>query len=107
MRLDGWVRRDAWISGDKSLVYWSRKEEGPLTYFTASDLALATLEVPPAGQAALPWAFVVKLPSHRAEHLAPGVFAAGSQEQRNLWMKELGMAIAFLKGTALPTLLSS
>jgi len=89
-----WLRREMWLSQNGSLVYWSAKEERELVYYTAPDVATATVEAVSEGSSTCPpgsWRFQVQLaPSDRDADLEmrPGEFAAESREEREAWLRE-------------------
>jgi len=83
-----WFERDMWISKNGSLVYWSKKEEKELIYYTAADVSHANMMRVASGSCVRPWAFMVRLPASNEIEFAPGEFAAESQEMLNKWITE-------------------
>merc|ERR1712228_635668 len=61
MQLEDWVGRDMCLSADGSLIYWSKKEEQLLLYYTSEDVSRAELARISHTDSALPWAFSVQL----------------------------------------------
>jgi hypothetical protein len=88
MKEGDWFERDMWLSKNGSLVYWSKKEEKELVYYTHSDLAHASIVIIPDGQSFKPWTFQVHLPTSGDMTFAPGEFAAESSEMRDKWVAE-------------------
>jgi len=85
---EDWYERDMWIAKNGSLVYWSKKEEKQLVYYTACDVANAKLVKIPEDKSCLPHAFQVKLPSKDGVEFVPGEFAAESREMYDQWLEE-------------------
>jgi hypothetical protein len=88
MKESDWFERDMWLSKNGSLVYWSKKEEKELVYYTHSDLACASLVTLPDDQSCKPWTFQIHLPQTDDMTFAPGEFAAESVEMREKWVAE-------------------
>merc|ERR1719254_339203 len=42
MKEEDWFEREMWIAKNGSLVYWSKKEDRELVYYTGHDISLAT-----------------------------------------------------------------
>jgi len=89
MREEDWFERDMWIAKNGSLVYFSPKENTDLVYYTAADIARATIIAVEEGKAFKPFTFQVQLPPTGGVEFAPGEFAAESEEMRKMWMSEL------------------
>mmetsp|Transcript_49797 Transcript_49797/g.153777 ORF Transcript_49797/g.153777 Transcript_49797/m.153777 type:complete len:92 (+) Transcript_49797:604-879(+) len=78
-----------WLSENGCLVYYSKKEERELVYYTDGDLAHCQVEALPEGAAARPWSFQVSLARSGNLEFAPGVFAATSETSRSRWMEQI------------------
>lgn len=89
MKAEDWFEREMWISKNGSLVYWSKKEERELVYYTADDLIKATLRLIANDSSCRPWSFQVQLPGTQDIEFAPGEFAAETEEMRSKWMQEI------------------
>jgi len=89
MREEDWFERDMWIAKNGSLVYFSPKENTDLVYYTAADIARATICAVEDGKTFKPFSFQVQLPPTGGVEFAPGEFAAESDEMREKWMFEL------------------
>jgi len=85
-----WYERDTWLARNGSLVYFSKKEERELIYYTAADVAQARLTRVAAAQSCRPWSFQIRIPPCSSDGLefAPGEFAAPSEELRERWISE-------------------
>eukprot|EP00933_Yihiella_yeosuensis_P018659 TRINITY_DN15240_c0_g1_i3.p1 TRINITY_DN15240_c0_g1~~TRINITY_DN15240_c0_g1_i3.p1 ORF type:complete len:689 (+),score=146.41 TRINITY_DN15240_c0_g1_i3:50-2116(+) len=88
MKEADWFEREMWISKNGSLVYWSKKEERELVYYTADDIHDATFTLIPNEQSFKPWAFQVHLIGKGGVEFAPGEFAAQSEAMRDSWLAE-------------------
>mmetsp|Transcript_109469 Transcript_109469/g.341121 ORF Transcript_109469/g.341121 Transcript_109469/m.341121 type:complete len:151 (+) Transcript_109469:1522-1974(+) len=86
---EDWFERDMWLAKNGSLVYYSPKEQSELIYYTAADVARATLVQLKEGEACKPWAFQLVMPKADGVEFAPGEFATETEELRNQWMTEL------------------
>lgn len=84
-----WYERDMWISQNNSLVYFSPKQEGPLLYYTSTDIAGASLTECPSDIACRPHVFQVVLAACNGVEFEPAYFAAESEDMRISWMKAL------------------
>merc|ERR1740138_108691 len=84
-----WFKRDMWLSKNGSLVYFSKKDERELVYYTHSDVAKAKVTKIPNEESGRPWSFQVCLPGHDGVEFSPGEFAAESEEMREQWLREL------------------
>jgi len=82
-----WREREMWMSQNGSLVYYSVLEKGELVYYSASDLAAATVVAHDQTDSCMPWGFSVQLPAQDGVEFAPGEFAAESEELRTKWMQ--------------------
>mmetsp|Transcript_120134 Transcript_120134/g.374084 ORF Transcript_120134/g.374084 Transcript_120134/m.374084 type:complete len:708 (+) Transcript_120134:60-2183(+) len=89
MKQEDWFEREMWLSKNGSLVYWSKKEERELVYYTADDIVKASLLPISNGDSCRPWSFQVQLPGTQDVEFAPGEFAAESEEMRSLWIEEM------------------
>lgn len=87
-QLEDWVVRDMRLSADGSLIYWSKKEERELMYYTSEDVSRAELACISHTESALPWAFAVQLPPVDGVQFVPGEFAAESEAARETWMRQ-------------------
>mmetsp|Transcript_20322 Transcript_20322/g.36292 ORF Transcript_20322/g.36292 Transcript_20322/m.36292 type:complete len:686 (-) Transcript_20322:45-2102(-) len=85
---EDWFQRDVWISKNGSLVYWSKKEDRAMVYYTADDIAKAKFVFLPNEETYQPWAFQVKLPPNGDIEFAAGEFAALSEVMRECWIEE-------------------
>lgn len=84
-----WFERDMWLSRNGSLVYYSKREDRELVYYTHSDVASAVVSCIPDAESCKPWAFSVQLASASDGMVfTPGDFAAESEEMRDSWMGE-------------------
>lgn len=88
MKPDDWFEREMWLSKNGSLVYWSKKEERELVYYTTDDVQKATFVQLPNTDSAKPWTFQVQLPQSNDVEFAPGEFAAETEEMRSTWIGE-------------------
>lgn len=82
-----WFKREMWLSKNGSLVYWSKKEQKELVYYSHSDVVHAAISIS-EGRTPLPWAFQVRLPPSDGLEHSPGEFAAESDEMRKRWISE-------------------
>merc|ERR1711920_443359 len=80
-----WFERDMWLSEAGSLVYYSKKEDKELVYYTHADLMNCTVEEVTAS--ARPWAFRVTVQATDEIEYSPGEFAAESEEMRAKWIE--------------------
>eukprot|EP00439_Symbiodinium_sp_Y106_P075182 s275_g14.t2 len=88
-KVDDWFEREMWIAKNGSLVYWSKKEDRELVYYTANDIAQAKFVLIDNEDTFHPWAFHVQLASSGGIEFAPGEFAAESEASRDRWISEL------------------
>eukprot|EP00928_Gymnodinium_smaydae_P022658 TRINITY_DN18963_c0_g1_i1.p1 TRINITY_DN18963_c0_g1~~TRINITY_DN18963_c0_g1_i1.p1 ORF type:complete len:632 (-),score=97.23 TRINITY_DN18963_c0_g1_i1:175-2070(-) len=88
-KVDNWLVREMWLAANGSLVYHSKRDCKELIYYTADDMARATISVIDDQLSCMPFSFQVALPPVDGVEIAPGIFAARSQEQREYWMKEM------------------
>jgi len=86
-----WFEREMWVAKNKSLVYYSVKEERELVYYTQADLFKATFKKDDS-PSAKPNVFQILLPPAGDVEFAPGIFAAESPEERNEWIDRLTAA---------------
>jgi hypothetical protein len=85
---EDWFEREMWISKNGSLVYFSKKEDRELVYYSADDIARASFADIPNADSFRPWTFQVKLPPSNDVEFAPGEFAAETEEMRRTWIAE-------------------
>jgi len=85
---ENWFEREMWIAKNGSLVYYSKKEERDLVYYSPADLLRATYTKLPSAGSALPFPFTVALPKAGDIEYAPGEFATSTEEARETWIKE-------------------
>lgn len=85
---DDWFEREMWISKNGSLVYYSKKEERDLVYYTSADLMRAKYVIVPETESTKPFTFQVILPEVDGVEFAPGDFAANTEELRKRWLDE-------------------
>merc|ERR1712113_531715 len=82
-----WFERDMWLAQNGNFVYWSKKEERPLVYYTTADVSRATLVRIPNAQSFRPHVFQATIPpSADGIEFAPGEFAAKSEEECERWL---------------------
>jgi hypothetical protein len=89
LKAEDWFEREMWIAKNGSLVYYSKKEERDLVYYTSADLMRAKYSIVPAAESCKPFTFLIHLPQVDGVEFAPGEFAANSKESRRQWMQEL------------------
>jgi hypothetical protein len=84
---EDWFKREMWLSKNGSLVYFSKKDQKELVYYSQSDIESASVSVQeePSFKA---WGFQVHLPAVAGLEQLPGEFAAESEEMRKTWMRE-------------------
>jgi len=87
-KAEDWFEREMWIAKNGSLVYYSKKEERDLVYYTSADLLRATYTKVPSSDSHKPFTFLVNLPKSGDVEFAPGEFAADSDAGREQWIKE-------------------
>ncbi|CAJ1455094.1 unnamed protein product [Effrenium voratum] len=83
-----WFEREMWIAKNGSLVYWSKKEDRELVYYTSDDIAKAKITLIPNDDSCKPWTFQVQLPPSGEVEFASGEFAAESEAMRDCWIEE-------------------
>jgi hypothetical protein len=89
LKADDWFEREMWIAKNGSLVYYSKKEERDLVYYTSADLSRATFSVVDKALSNKPHTFLVHLPVQAdGVEFAPGEFAANSEDEMNKWIAE-------------------
>jgi len=88
MREEDWFEREMWIARNGSLVYFSKKEDRELIYYTADDIALAKFTKIDNSASFKPWTFQVKLPPRGDVEFSAGEFAAESEDMRSAWIRE-------------------
>mmetsp|Transcript_88675 Transcript_88675/g.156998 ORF Transcript_88675/g.156998 Transcript_88675/m.156998 type:complete len:664 (-) Transcript_88675:123-2114(-) len=89
MEPQDWFEREMWVSKNGSLVYYSKKEERDLVYYTTADLMRATYTHVDADKSIKPNTFQIKLPSADGFEFAPGDFSAATAQLRDQWISEL------------------
>lgn len=87
-KADEWFEREMWISKNGSLVYYSKKEERDLVYYTTADLYRATYTKVADKDSAKPNTFLVTLPKSGDTEFEPGCFAAETSEMQEKWITE-------------------
>jgi serine/threonine protein kinase len=87
-KADDWFEREMWTSKNGSLVYYSKKEERDLVYYTAADLFRATYQKIPDKDSAKPNCFLVCLPKSGDTEFEPGCFAAETADLQEKWINE-------------------
>lgn len=87
MREQDWVLREMWIAQNGSLVYWSKKEDRELVYYTGSDISNASFLRLADEDSLKPFTFQVTLPPSEGVEFAPGEFAATSEELLERWLE--------------------
>merc|ERR1711948_97584 len=85
---DHWFEREMWIAKNGSLVYWSKKEERDLVYYTPEDIEKAKLVLIDNAKSARQWTFQIQLKYSGDIEFAPGEFAATSEASRKEWINE-------------------
>mmetsp|Transcript_1783 Transcript_1783/g.3558 ORF Transcript_1783/g.3558 Transcript_1783/m.3558 type:complete len:733 (+) Transcript_1783:3-2201(+) len=87
-----WFEREMWLGKNGCLVYWSKRDEQELVYYTAQDIERADITHIPDGESWRPFSFEVELAPLVGQgdvHFAAGLFAAESLEMRDKWISEL------------------
>jgi len=92
MKEEDWFEREMWLAVNGSLVYYSKKEERDLVYYTAEDISHATFTKLAENESCKPWSFQVRLPAKHGIEFAPGEFAATSEAKRDEWLTAFGSA---------------
>lgn len=87
-KAEDWFEREMWIAKNGSLVYWSKKEDRELVYYTHEDIHKATFTLIANEDSHIPWAFQVNLPPSGEVQFAPGEFAAETEAMRDCWIEE-------------------
>jgi serine/threonine protein kinase len=93
-RGEDWFQRETWLSRNGSLVYWSVREQRELVYYTSADIHRANIvkfesNADPS-TSFKQWSFLVMLsPIDDGMAIAPGQFAADTEEMREKWIQEL------------------
>jgi len=98
MAAQDWFPRDMWLSHNGSLVYYSVKEEKELIYYADQDVHRSIVQKLPDGKACKPWSFKILLPSVGGIDIAPGVFAADTENELEKWLEEFQKAGAKTTG---------
>jgi len=88
MKEADWFQRDAWLSRNGSLVYYSVRDQRELVYYTSADVGRAEIVRLPSDKSIKPFAFEVVLAPHSGMEFLPGQFAAESEELRDQWISE-------------------
>merc|ERR1712232_167440 len=89
MNDEDWFEREMWLSKNGSLVYFSKKEDKDLVYYTADDIARAEFKPLDKSTASKPAPFQIQLAATNDMEFAPGEFAASTEELRTTWLAEL------------------
>ncbi|CAK9033388.1 unnamed protein product [Durusdinium trenchii] len=97
-KAEDWFEREMWIAKNGSLVYWSKKEDRELVYYTADDIANAKFIFLEKDDATHPWAFQVQLAPNSGVEFAPGEFAAESEALRDRTLDGRPLPGGHLKG---------
>eukprot|EP00435_Cladocopium_sp_Y103_P019366 s458_g4.t1 len=87
-KAEDWFEREMWVAKNGSLVYWSKKEDRELVYYTHEDIHKATFTLIANEDSYIPWAFQVNLPPSGEVQFAPGEFAAETEAMRDCWIEE-------------------
>jgi len=88
-REEDWFLRDMWLSKNGSLVYWSKRDDRELVYYTQADIAKASLAKIANDDSCKPWSFQVRLPPWEGIEFAPGEFAAETEAMRETWINAI------------------
>mmetsp|Transcript_32123 Transcript_32123/g.73492 ORF Transcript_32123/g.73492 Transcript_32123/m.73492 type:complete len:711 (+) Transcript_32123:47-2179(+) len=88
MKEDDWFQREMWIAKNGSLVYYSKKEERELVYYTSQDLLRCSIKPISDSESCKPFTFQISLPPADGVEFAPGEFAAESQNTYDRWLAE-------------------
>jgi hypothetical protein len=90
---DDWFKRETWLSRNGSLVYWSVREQRELVYYTSADIRRANIvkfeSTADPSKSFRQWSFLVMLPPINGMEIAPGQFAADTEEMQEKWIQEL------------------
>ncbi|CAJ1356039.1 unnamed protein product [Effrenium voratum] len=86
---EDWFEREMWIAKNGSLVYWSKKEDRELVYYTANDISNAKFVFLENEDTFHAWSFQVHLAPSSGVEFAPGEFAAESEAMRDRWIAEM------------------
>lgn len=85
---EDWFNREMWIAKNGSLVYYSKKDERELIYYTTADVHRAKIDILPQGGTCKPFAFRVTLPPCNSVEYQPGEFAADTDALRQEWITQ-------------------
>jgi len=88
MKEEDWFEREMWIAKNGSLVYWSKKEERDLVYYTSDDIRKAKFKELDNNMSIRPWPFQIQLQASQDIEFTPGEFAALSEDMRTKWIEE-------------------
>mmetsp|Transcript_64930 Transcript_64930/g.155094 ORF Transcript_64930/g.155094 Transcript_64930/m.155094 type:complete len:711 (+) Transcript_64930:54-2186(+) len=88
MKEEDWFEREMWIAKNGSLVYWSKKEERELVYYTSQDLVRCSIRPLKDTQSCKPFTFQIILPPADGVEFAPGEFAAVTKQAYDKWLEE-------------------
>jgi len=94
MKQGDWFKRDMWLAKNGSFVYYSKREDRDLVYYSSTDVANSSLKKASPDTSIMPFSFEVQLPPADGIEFAPGVFASESEDMRAKWMREFGHAKA-------------
>jgi len=92
LREADWFEREMWLAKNGSLVYWSKRDERDLIYYTPDDIERADITRIPDKDSWRPFTFQVELSplvGHAQVQFAAGDFAAETEEMRDKWITEL------------------
>lgn len=98
MKEEDWFEREMWIAKNGSLVYYSKKEERDLVYYTPEDIEKAKLVLIDNSKSFRSWTFQVQLKFSGDIEFAPGEFAAASEALRKEWVAEFKKVQKKFKG---------
>mmetsp|Transcript_62375 Transcript_62375/g.118423 ORF Transcript_62375/g.118423 Transcript_62375/m.118423 type:complete len:667 (+) Transcript_62375:40-2040(+) len=89
MKPEDWFEREMWVAKNGSLVYYSKKEERDLVYYTSEDLSRATYTKLKPEDSCKPYTFQVHLAQCDDDvEFAPGEFSTETEEMRDRWIAE-------------------
>jgi serine/threonine protein kinase len=85
---EDWFKREMWIAKNGSLVYYSKKDERELIYYTTADVHRAKIDILNSGDTCKPFAFRVTLPPCNSVEYQPGEFATETEALRQEWIAQ-------------------
>ena len=78
-----WFEREMWLAANGTLVYFSKREQRELIFYTAEDIARVSMEQVPDQSSCKQFAFKAQLRSDASKiEYAPAIFAARTAEAR-------------------------